>query len=138
MKSSTANGREAFEAPLRVNPSETIEWTVTYTDTPTTLTGALTDPGGRAATDYYILVFSSDRAHWTPGSRRVRMTRPATDGSYSVKGLPPGEYYLAAPADLETGEWNDPVLLEQLVQSSAKVTLRDGETTTRAFRIGGP
>jgi hypothetical protein len=137
IKSSTANGRESFEAPLRVNPGETLEWTVTFTDKPATLTGALKDPGGRAATDYYILVFSSDRRHWTPGSRRIRMTRPGTDGSYSVKGLPPGEYLLAAPADLETGEWNDPVLLEQLVPSSARVILRDGETTTQNFRVGG-
>jgi hypothetical protein len=137
IKSSTANGRESFEAPLRVNPNETLEWTVTYTDKPTSLTGVLKDPGGRAATDYYVLLFSADRAHWMPGSRRVRMTRPATDGSYSVKGLPPGEYYLAAPADLETGEWNDPALLEQLVRSSSKVTLRDGEVTKQDFRIGG-
>jgi uncharacterized protein (DUF2141 family) len=137
IKSSVANGREAFEAPLRVNPSETLDWTVTYTDRPTSLTGVLQDRGGRATTDYYILVFSSDRRHWTPGSRRVRMTRPATDGSYSVKGLPPGEYFLAAPTDLETGEWNDPLLLDHLVRSAAKVTLRDGETTAQDFRIGG-
>ena len=136
IKSSTANGREAFEAPLRVNPNETVEWTVTYTDKPTSLTGVFQDSSGRAATDYYILVFSSDRKYWTPGSRRVRMTRPATDGAFSVKGLPPGEYFLAALTDLETGEWNDPALLEQLVRSSAKVTLRDGETTTQDFRIG--
>ena len=137
IKSSTANGREAFEAPLRVNANETVDWTVTYTDKPTSLTGVFQDRDGRAATDYYILVFSSDRRYWTPGSRRVRMTRPGTDGAYSVKGLPPGEYYLAAPADLETGEWNDPTLLEEVVRSSARVTLRDGETTTRDFRIGG-
>ena len=85
----------------------------------------------------YILVFSAERSHWTPGSRRVRMTRPGTDGSYSVKGLPPGEYFLAAPTDLETGEWNDPALLEQLVRSSARVTLKDGATTTKGFRVGG-
>ena len=137
IKASTANGREAFEAPLRVNSNETLDWTVTFTDKPTRLTGVLKDPGGRPATDYYILVFSSDRRYWTPGSRRVRMTRPATDGSYSVKGLPPGAYFLAAPTDLETGEWNDPMLLEQLAGSSAKVILRDGEMTTQDFRIGG-
>jgi len=137
IKGSTANGREAFETPLRVNPNETLDWTVTFTDKPTGLTGVLKDPGGRPATDYYILVFSSDRRYWTPGSRRVRMTRPATDGSYSVKGLPPGEYFLAAPTDLETGEWNDPMLLEQLVRSSARITLRDGQMTTQDFRIGG-
>jgi hypothetical protein len=137
IKSSTANGREAFEAPLLVNPNETLDWTVTYTDKPTRLSGVLKEPGGRPATDYYILVFSSDRRYWTPGSRRVRMARPGTDGLYSVKGLPPGEYYLAALADLETGEWNDPVLLEQLVGSSARITLRDGEMTRQDFRIGG-
>ena len=137
IKASTANGREAFEAPLHVNPNETVDWTVTYTDTPTNLTGVFQDRGGRAATEYYILVFSSDRKHWTPGSRRIRMTRPSTDGAFSVKGLPPGEYFLAALADLETGEWNDPTLLEELMKSSAKVTLRDSETTTQDFRIGG-
>ena len=137
MKASTANGREAFEAPLRVNPNETVDWTVTYTDKPTSLTGVFQDRGGRAATEYYILVFSTDRKHWTPGSRRVRTTRPATDGAFSVKGLPPGEYFLGALTDLETGEWNDPTLLEQLVPSSATVTLRDGETTTKDVRIGG-
>jgi hypothetical protein len=65
------------------------------------------------------------------------MTRPATDGAFSVKGLPAGEYLLAALADLEAGEWNDPTLLEQLVRGSVKVTLREGETTTRDIRIGG-
>ena len=137
MKSSSANGREAFESPLRVNPNETLDWTITFTDRPTGLIGVLTDPGGRPATDYYVLVFASDRRYWTPGSRRVRMTRPGTDGSYSLKGLPPGDYYLAAPADLEIGEWNDPALLEQLVPSSTRVILSEGEMLKRNFRIGG-
>jgi hypothetical protein len=137
IKSSTANGREAFDAPLQVNANETLDWTITYSDKPTGVAGVLKEPGGRPATDYYILVFAVDRRYWTPGSRRIRMTRPGTDGSYNVKGLPPGEYYLAALADLETGEWNDPVLLEQLVRSSAKINLRDGEMTAQDFRIGG-
>ena len=137
IRSSMANGRDAFESPLRVNPNETLQWIVTFTDKPTGLIGTLTDPGRRPATDYYILVFSTDRRYWTPGSRRVRMTRPGTDGSYRLKGLPPGDYYLATPADLETGEWNDPALLEQLVPSSARVTLSEGEMTKKNFRIGG-
>ena len=93
--------------------------------------------GGRPATEYYILAFSSDRAHWMPGSRRIRMTRPGTDGAFTVKGLPPGEYFLAALLDLETGEWNDPTLLEQIVKSAVKITLREGETTTQNYRMGG-
>jgi hypothetical protein len=126
-----------WETPLRVYPNEPVDWTITFTDTPTTLTGVFQDAGGRAATEYYLLVFSSDRRHWTPGSRRIRMTRPGTDGAFTVKGLPAGEYLLTALPDLETGEWNDPALLEQLVKSSATITPRDGETTTQNYRIGG-
>ena len=135
--SSTANGRDAFELPLRVDPNRPLEWTVTFTDKPSNLTGVLQDRGGRAATDYFIVVFSSDRAHWTPGSRRVRMLRPATDGAFGAKGLPPGEYFVAALTDLEPGEWNDPALLAQLAATASTVTMRQGETTKQDFRIGG-
>lgn len=137
IKSATANGRDAFEAPLRVMPNEPVEWSVTFTDTPTALTGMLQDRSGREAPDYYILLFSSDRMFWTPGSRRVRMTRPATDGAFSVRGVPPGEYFVVALTDLEAGEWNDPTLLDQLAGSAVRITLREAETTRQDFRIGG-
>jgi hypothetical protein len=137
IKSAVANGRETFESPLRVTAAEPLEWTLTFTDKPATLTGLLEGPGGRAATEYYILVFPADRAHWTPGSRRVGMTRPATDGTFTLKGLPPGDYLLAALLDLENGEWNDPTVLESLAPASVKVTLREGETTRQNYRMGG-
>lgn len=137
LKTAAANGREAFEAPLQVNPGEPVNWTVTFTDKPTSLAGVFQDRSGRAATDYFILIYSVDRGAWVPGSRRIRTTRPGTDGAFSVKGVPPGEYYLAALTDLENGEWNDPTLLERLIPSSIKVTLRDGEVTTQDVRIGG-
>ena len=76
IKSSVANGRDAFETPLRVIPNEPVDWTVTFTDTPATLTGVLQDGSGRGAPAYFILVFSADRQHWTPGSRRVRHDAP--------------------------------------------------------------
>jgi hypothetical protein len=137
IKSSAANGREAFDAPLRVNANEPLDWTITLTDKPTGVTGVFQDRTGRAATDYDILVFSADRAYWTPGSRRIRMIRPDTSGAFSAKGLPAGEYFLAALTDLEPGEWNDPAVLDQIVGSAIKVTLRDGEMTTQDIRIGG-
>lgn len=137
IKSAVANGSDALESPILVTPNKPVEWTITYTDTPTTLAGTFQDRSGRAATDYDILVFSSDRKYWTPGSRRTRTTRPATDGVYSIKGLPAGEYQIAALTDLEPGEWNDPTLLERLLPFSIKVTLREGERTTQDVRIGG-
>jgi len=137
LKAAVANGREAYEAPLEVHPGEPVNWTVTFTDKPTSLAGVFQDRSGRAATDYFILIYSVDRGAWVPGSRRIRTTRPGTDGVFSVSGVPAGEYYLAALTDLENGEWNDPALLDRLIQSSIKVTLRNGEVTTQDVRIGG-
>jgi hypothetical protein len=137
IKNSVANGRDAFESPLRVMPNQAVEWTITYTDLPTAIAGIFQDRGGRAATDYYMLLFPADRNYWTPGSRRIRTTRPDSEGAFSLKGLPPGDYLLAALTDLENGEWNDPALLEQVLPAAARVTLRDGQTTNQDFRIGG-
>jgi uncharacterized protein (DUF2141 family) len=139
IKASVANGRDAFDAPLVVSANASLDWTVTYTDTPAVLSGVLVDRTGRAATDYYILVFPTDRRYWSAGAgfRRIRTARPATDGAFTAKGLPPGEYFVSALTDLESGEWNDPSFLEQLLSSSVKVTLREGETTRQDLRIGG-
>jgi hypothetical protein len=137
IKSSVANGRDAFDGPLVVDPNVALDWTITFTDKPAALTGILSDQAGRAATIYYILVFPTERRYWTPGSRRVRMARPGTDGAFTASGLPPGEYFLAALTDVDAGEWNDAAFLEQLVRAAAKVTLRDGETTRQDLRVGG-
>jgi hypothetical protein len=137
IRSAVMNGREAFEAPLRVISGQALEWTVTFTDTPTALSGMFQDASGRAAPDYYMVLFPLEPTLWLPGSRRIRTTRPATDGRFIFRGALPGDYYLGALTDLEPGEWNDPTLLNQLVPTSVKVTLRDGQTTLQDFRIGG-
>jgi hypothetical protein len=137
IKSSVANGRDAFDAPLVLDPNVSVDWTITYTDRAPIVTGTFVDRGGRAATDYYILVFPTDRKYWVPGTRRIRATRPGTDGAFTADGLPPGEYFLGAMTDLEQSEWNDPALLEGLVKTSVKITLSEGQTTRQDLRIGG-
>jgi hypothetical protein len=52
----------------------------------------------------------------------------------TFRGLPPGDYYLAAVTDAETGEWFDPAFLESLVPASLKVVIRQGQTTTQNVR----
>jgi len=57
-------------------------------------------------------------------------------GAFMVTGLPAGEYYFAAFADLEPGEWNDPAWLDRMTGSAMMVTLRDGEIATENARLG--
>jgi hypothetical protein len=81
------------------------------------------------------VAFAADRQFWTPQSRRIRQTRPASDGRFSIKGLPAGDYLLAALTDVERDEWFDPAFLAQLVPAAVRVTLSDGVVTTQNLRI---
>jgi hypothetical protein len=82
-------------------------------------------------------VFTTDRSYWTPRSRRVRSTRPATDGKFSMIGLPPGDYFIAALTDFEPVEMNDATFLAGLVNASIKVTLTEGQRTTQDLKLAG-
>src|SRR5207344_1908912 len=95
------------------------------------------DATGLPASDYFIIAFPSDKSLWTPGARRVVETRPASDGRYSIVGLPPGQYRIAALTDVETGEWNDPDFLSGLVGASIDVTLVEGQKLTQDLRLAG-
>ena len=136
--SAVAKGRDALDFPLDVAPNEEInDVVVTFTDTTQEVNGSLQDPTGRPAPDYTIVVFAADTRFWTSPSRRIRSTRPGTDGRFAVSNLPPGEYRIAAVVDVAPGEINDPAFLEQLVAASVKVTLAEGERKTQDLKIAG-
>ena len=70
---------------------------VTYTDQFQELSGRLQSQSGAPASDYTMLVFPEDKAYWIHGSRRIVITRPGTDGKFTLSGagpttLPPGRY----------------------------------------------
>ena len=134
--SATLRGRELLDAPLDLTAgSDVADLVLRFTDRPSELAGRLQTSSGQPATAYSIIVFSASRDFWTPMSRRVRSLRPATDGGFSVRGLPAGDYYIAALTDVEPGEWNDPAFLAQLVATSAKIAIRDGEKTVQDLMI---
>jgi hypothetical protein len=105
------------------------------TDRPTELSGTMTDATGAAAPEYFMIVFSADPAHWVPSSRRIMQTRPSSDGSFVFRNLPPGDYRLAAVAEVQQGEWFDPDFLNTLVDASIKVTLAPGAKLRQDIRI---
>jgi hypothetical protein len=129
------SGRETIDILDVAGATDDI--TVTITDTPSELTGTLVDSSGRPATDYFIVVFSTNRKYWTDQSRRIREVRPATDGSYVCRNLPKGDYFVAVLADLAPGEAFDSTFLDSLVTAAQVVTIADGIKTSQSFRIGG-
>ena len=72
-----------------------------------------------------------------PLGRRIRSARPSTDGKFAFGGLPAGEYRIAAVIDVEPGAWNDPALLQQLLNASLPVRLVDGQPVVQDIRVSG-
>jgi len=132
------NGRDVADAPLEVKPNEDVPGLVVMlTDRPTELSGTVVDRAGRPAPGFPIVVFSTDRAYWTIGSRRIQQARPSSDGKYTLTGLPAGEYYVCAVTDLDQAQLYDPVFLEALAAGSFKITLTDGERKTQDLKLAG-
>jgi protocatechuate 3,4-dioxygenase beta subunit len=135
--SATINGEESLDGPIDIRLGDAVtNAVVTMTDRPTEITGTIVDGAGSPAPEYFIIVFSTSEAHWTPFTRRILQTRPSHDGTFLFQNLPPGEYRIAAVTQVEQGEWLDPSFLTQLVPASVKLTLPEHGKVRQDLRIG--
>ena len=112
---------------------------VVLTDRVSELTGSVRDDRARpmAAT---LIVFSTDRSQWYPRSRHVQRSRTETDGSFSVSGLPAGQYYAVPLREVPTDgddAWQEPAFLESLIPGASSVLIGDGGRASVNFRLSG-
>ena len=110
---------------------------VTLTDRAAELQGTLRTASGAPASDVVVIAFSADRKYWGANARRVKAARPAADGAFSIKGLPPGDYLLAAVTDVDQDEWQAVEFLDKLTSAAIKISIADGEKKIQDLRIGG-
>ena len=130
VKSITANGRDVSVEPLELANADITGMVVTFTDKTTTLTGSVTGANGPDATAE-VVVFPADSMAWKQigvVARRSRVERVSNAGTFSISGLPAGEYFVAAAAGSLAGDRQDPALLTQLMSGASRVTLADGGT----------
>ena len=85
--------------------------------------------------DYTVLAFPTDSSLWRPQSRQIMTARPDQTGKYRIRGLPPGDYYLATVDPAEQGEWFEPAYLDEHRAGAARVTLGDGDVKTQDFKV---
>jgi protocatechuate 3,4-dioxygenase beta subunit len=135
LKSAIIKGVDALDVPFDLLPGDSISDAVfTFTNRTQELSGTLQDESKRPAPDYTVVVFPADKALWTSG-RRIRSTRPGTDGKFTFANLPAGAYRIAAITDIGPEELRDQALLEELAAASIPVTLADGEKKTQDLRL---
>jgi uncharacterized protein (DUF2141 family) len=138
LRSAMVGKEDVLDVPLVIGASGNIAGVVlTFSDRHTTLTGTLQTPSGQPAPAYSIVVFPADRSLWRPLARRIQSARTGTDGTWTMKDLPPGDYLVAALRDLDPDDLLDPSFFDALAGTSTKLTLGEGEQKTFDLRIGG-
>jgi hypothetical protein len=138
LKSAVVNGVDVLDFPISVEPNQDVNGMLrTFTSQTQEISGSIQDATGRPTSDFTIVVYPADRRYWTPQSRRIAATRPDTEGRFTIRGLPAGNYQLTAVTDAETGEWYNPEFLDQLVGASIPISLAEGEKKTQDVRVAG-
>ncbi len=127
--------RDLRDAPLTFQQGSINDVAIVLTTGRTELAGTLTSESGAPATDYYIVAFPADRGLWHPASPRVRVMRPAADGLFSTRDLPPGTYRLAALTDVEDDEHRRAEFLESIYEAAITIAVTTGQTTRQDLRI---
>lgn len=140
VESANVAGVDVLDFPFEVKANQHVTGvTITLTDRQTELTGVIVDNRNQPVVDYTLLIFPSDQKCWSGPSRRIQTTRPGTDGRYTIRNLPPGDYKIATLLDIEPGAVQDAAFLQQVESATMRITLAPGEKKTQDIRlsIGG-
>ena len=125
-------GRDIADTPVEVSGSDITGIVITFTDRPAEIAGTVKTATGPDV-DASVLVFPSESALWngTLNARRMKLVRVTKTGAYSVKGLPPGSYYVVAVPDEQTSDWTDKNMLESLARAATLVDVDRGTNKTQ-------
>jgi len=136
LKSVVMDGRDVTDLLVDIGAGEMRSIVVTFTDQVAELTGTITNASGKPLTDYFVIVMPADRQYWTRPSRRLVNARPDVGGRFTFRGLPPGDYRIAATTDLVPEDLADGNALQQLMLQSVPVTIGPGERKVFDIRTG--
>ena len=136
LRSVTIDGEDmtdtAYEFKGAQGPSEV---RIIMTDKLTEVTGSVTDDRGRALANYVVILLPEEPITGTVAMRYTRTTRPDQQGAYSVRGLPPGRYVLAAVQTLEQGREWEPEFQSRVRDVARSLTLREGQSVTVDLKL---
>jgi hypothetical protein len=135
----TVDGRNALRVPFEVRPGGDVGGIVVeFTDRPARLSGQVTDAGGRPVQGLTLVLFPADPdvRSSAAGTRARRTAQLNSDGRYDMPLLLPGDYLLAALADVSQADLTDPAYLDELADSAIPITLALGDEKVQDIGIG--
>jgi hypothetical protein len=136
LKSIRVNGADVTDTGIDVGAQGVRGVEIELTNHLQQISGAVTDGGAGAVKDYVVVIFAQDRARWTAAvNRYFAIGRPRDDGQFTIRTLPPGEYYAIALGRADPSQWQDPDFLEGLSRQASTFSLAPGDTRTLDLRL---
>jgi protocatechuate 3,4-dioxygenase beta subunit len=105
------------------------------TDRVTNIVGGITDDEGHPVQDYAVVAFATEAEKWASGTRYIATARPDQNGRFTVTGLPPGDYLVAALPYLQRGDSEDPEFLSALKSRATPISLAEGERKAVELKV---
>jgi hypothetical protein len=119
---------------IELSPGEQRIALIILTDRLTDVSGVVTSNDKTGATS--VVVFPENSAKWIPRSRYVRRVEADPNGSFRIRGLPPGEQYLAFATDyLDDGEHLDPEFLTEIRNVAVPFTVDDADQRSLELKV---
>jgi protocatechuate 3,4-dioxygenase beta subunit len=132
LKAVLAGGADVTDTGVDLKPGENVDnITIVLTDRSASLTGTVRDASGTPAPALTVIAFSADPRYWRAQSRWIQAGRTDQTGTYHLRGLPPGDYFLVVSDSVEQGEWFDPSFLDQARNAATRITIADGDQKTQ-------
>ena len=138
LKSVVLKGQEIVDTPFDFGTAGTFsDIEVVMSGFGASATGRVTDDRAAPVTDYTVVVFSTFRDRWFPLSRWVKTDGSWANGTFDVRGLPPGDYWIAAidPTDTPFGLVIDAALFDSLSSRATRISLGEGQRREMTLRL---
>jgi carboxypeptidase family protein len=123
------DAREVAGRPIDLADRDITNVIVTMTDRPSEISGVIHTMAGASVPNATIYLFPADSTYWFDfawAPSRLARTRGRDDGTYSIIGLLPGEYFAAALISNSPREWRDSASLRKLMEFATKVQVAPG------------
>jgi hypothetical protein len=140
VKSITYQGQDLSDSAFDFGSTETFrDIEVVVSAAGAEVRGRVADDRGVAVRDSAVVIFPTDRSKWTIRSRWMRTAASNQEGTFRMRGLVPGEYWVVAvdrfhgsdvAGDLQSSE-----VLDTLAARAVRATLGEGQSQDVTLRL---
>lgn len=134
-KGAQYEGRDLADTAVEMRANDITGVTLAFTDRPSSIEGTA-QTGALPDATAIVAAYPVDEEAWTnagAAARRIKVTRVSNDGSFALKNVPAGEYYVVAVKD-DPPSWQDPALLRSLTRGAQQVRVTDGDHKSVTLR----